>query len=477
MRFETFIGRRHLVRAKTTAREAVPRVAAAVALVALLLAGAWIALEWAYSWHPSLALGRTVHALVLAVAGYLLLIFLVGLALRLRLTSLIAILSITVGVVALVVVIAVIDGLDATFHRKYMALVAHVEALPPEVAPDELFSEPASVEAALRADPRVLALAPQVRREAFLTTDRDFAGRQAPVQLLGLDPAQMREVAGFVDRITLGTGNPGPQEIVLGQLLAQQGLLVQPGDTVWAITRLAIDAHGPHLRWVPLRVAGLFVTGIPEIDFNTAYVSLDTARRIFVLPPDATSAFLIRTRDPYRARAAARQIGAALGGSGGPAVRLRSWDETNQEFFHALRLEKIGTFVMLLMIVLVASFNIIGTLVMIVTERTREIGILKTVGASDPLIHRTFLRSGLLIGLLGTALGLGGGLGLIWLVGHALPIRLPVMLYDLDRLPVLIHWPTVALVSLASVLICLGASVLPARTAARLDPVDALRRE
>jgi lipoprotein-releasing system permease protein len=392
--------------------------------------------------------------------------------LRLRLTAVIAIASVAVGVGALIVVIAVLDGMDAQFHRKYMDLVAHVEALSPG-GEDELLEDPDAIAETLRADPRVEAIAPLIRGEAFLLPERDLLGRRTGVNILGVDTAQTREVARFVERTVGGRGDPGPDEIVLGQLLANQ-LGLAPGDTVWAITRFMFSANMPHFRWAELRVAGVFITGIPDLDLVTAYVDLETARRIFIHSEDAVSGYQLRVADPQRARAAAKAIAAAHPDL---AARLRPWDETNPEFFHALRLEKIGTFVMLMMIVLVASFNIVGTLVMIVTERTREIGILKTMGAGDQVIRSVFLRSGLLIGLLGTGLGLAGGLGLCFLIGHVIPIQLPAMLYDLTHLPVLVHWPTVLLITGASLAICLVASVLPAQTAARLDPVEALRRE
>jgi lipoprotein-releasing system permease protein len=473
MRFESFIGRRHLFSRERTllalVSMAVGSLALAVGVVALLFAMGWI-LGFL---HPSVEDLLRAGIAVVALAAVLFLVLVFGWLLRMRISTLISIVSVAVGVGALIVVIAVLDGLDATFHRKYMDLVAQIEALPPTDAPDETFADPAAVEQTLGSDPHVLAIAPEIRREAFLLPDRDFAGRKSPIQLLGVDPAQMSQVARFVDRTVEGTGNPGPDEVVLGQLLAQY-LLVRPGDTVWAITRIAVDANGPHLRWAELKVAGTFVTGIPDLDMATAYVNLETARRIFVLPPDAVSAFLLRTASPYQAGSVAREIGEAHPDLG---ARLRSWDETNQAFFHALRLEKVGTFVMLLMIILVASFNIVGTLVMIVTERTREIGILKTMGASDPVIRRIFLRSGLLIGLLGTGLGLAGGLTLAYLIGEVIPVNIPLMLYDLQHFPILINWPTVVLVTAASIGICLLASVLPAQSAARLDPIEALRRD
>ncbi len=395
--------------------------------------------------------------------------------LRMRLTALIAVVSVAVGVAALITVIAVLDGLDASLHQRYMDMIAHIEALPPVAADLEIFDDSAAVAETLAADPRVEAVAPLVRREVFLMPDREHLDTSSAVQLLGVDPAQTRAVAGFVDRTVMGVGEPGPDEIVLGQLLALHILGVRPGDTVWAITRFTIDAHAvPHFRWAELRVVGLFVSGVPELDMQTAYVNIETARRIAALPDDAVSAYQIRTADSHRANSTARAIADAHPTLG---ARLRSWDQTNTEFFQALWLEKMGTAVMLLMIVLVASFNIAGTLVMIVTERTREIGILKTMGASDPVVRRIFLRSGLLIGSVGTALGVASGLGLCAIIGKTDLINVEMMLYDLNRLPVLIHWPTVLLIAAAAMFICLVASVLPAQTAARLNPVEALRRE
>ncbi|MBN1478523.1 ABC transporter permease [Candidatus Sumerlaeota bacterium] len=392
--------------------------------------------------------------------------------LRIRLTALIGIIAIAIGVGALIAVVAILDGFDASFHQKHMDLVAHVRVLPPDGADDAIFADPATIAEALAEDPRVVAFAPLVDRECFLLPDRDLGARRMGVRLLGVDPEEVRPVASFVDETRYGHGEPGPDEIVLGQLLATQVLGVRPGDTVWAITRLVVDAHGfPHVRWQPLRVVGLFVTGIPDLDMATAYVNRETAERIFLLPEGAVSAFQLRIADPYRAATDARAIAAAH-----PElpVRLQTWDETNPEFFQALQLEKVGTFVMVLMIVLVGAFNIIGTLVMIVTERTREIGILKTMGASDRLIRRIFFRSGLVIGLIGAGLGLALGLGLCAVLGR---LEAPLDMYEIERLPVLIHWGMVALIMGVSLAICVVAALVPAMTASRLDPVEALRHE
>lgn len=397
-----------------------------------------------------------------------------GRRLRVRLSAFIAIASVAVGVGALVVVIAVIDGMDALFHRKYMDLVAHMEVVPLSGEEGTLLSDPAAVEAALAGDSRVEAFAPLVQSEAFLLPEQELFGQRSPVEILGVDPERTGDVAAFVNRTSEGSGEPGPNEIVLGWVLANQVLGAHPGDTIWANTRFMFTANLPHFRWVELKVVGTFMTGIPDLDAGTAYVNLETARRIFLLPDNAVNAYQVRVDDPYRARADAEALAAAH-----PSldVRFRPWNESNPEFFHALRLEKIGTLVMLFMIILVASFNIVGTLVMIVTERTREIGILKAMGASDASVRAIFLRSGLTIGLLGTGIGLGGGLTLCWLIGSVIPLQLPAALYDLEHLPVLVHWPTVSLIAVASLAICLLASVLPARTAAHLDPVVALRHD
>lgn len=483
MTFGSLLGRRHLWGREPKRRRSpghfVWHVAARAAACAALVAGLALGVDLATAsmfgeTSPIVPLTPMLPALLPAVVAAFALLIVVPRYFGLTLTSHIAILCVGVGVASLIVVLGILDGLDATFHRKYMDVFAQVEVLPPAGARDEIFASPEAVQRAVAGAGGVEAFAPQIVREAFLLPDRDITSARTAVQMIGLDPAQTRPVAGFVDRIVEGTGVPGSGEVVLGELLATSILGVRVGDPLWAITRVAVDAHGyPHFRMEELRVAGLFRTGIPDLDLATAYVDLDVARRIFVLPRNAVGRFLIRLPDPREAQAAAQALRAEITAA---PVRVRSWDETNAEFFHALRLERMGTFVMLMMILIVAAFNIIGTLVMIVTGRTREIGILKTMGASDPMIRRLFLRSGFVIGLLGTALGLAAGLGACSALSR-LRLEIPAMLYDLDRIPIVVEWPTVLVIIGCSMGVCLLASVLPAQTAARLDPVQALRHE
>lgn len=394
--------------------------------------------------------------------------------LRLRLTALIAIASVAVGVAALITVIAVIDGLDARFQQSYIDLMAHIEVLPMERIDEALIENAEEIISVLENDPRVVACAPLIRQQAFLLTDRDIYSQKTAVEIRGIDPERTRRVANFIDQVEIGTGVPGPGQVVLGARVAEE-LMAMPGRTVWAVTKFTIDALAiPHFRQVELRVAGLMRTGIPDLDSVTIYTDYETARRAFVLPRGAATAIQIRIADPHQARAVAQALARDHADLG---VRFRSWDETNAEFFHALQLEKLGTFVMLLMIVLVASFNIVGTLVMIVTERTREIGILKTMGASDAVVRRIFLRGGVFIGLLGTAIGFAGGMGLCYLIGSVIPLPQGMFIPGMTHLPVVIDWPTVIFIVACSMGICLVASVIPAQTAARLDPVEALRRD
>jgi lipoprotein-releasing system permease protein len=407
------------------------------------------------------------------------LLFLIGLfavlpwAMGLRLNVFISVVSVCIGVAALIIVIALLDGVDANLHRRYMDMIGHVQARPTSDDPTALVASPEAAVAALQADPRVAAAAPRLVREAFLLQERNLGGAKSAVQLIGLDPEGMREVAPFVDHVILGTGEPGPGEVVLGRYLAGS-LFARPGDSIWAITRLVIDAHGlPHERWQRLRVAGIFETGIPELDSATAYTSLGTAREAFLLPGDAVSGVLMRVHEPHRARDLAEELEAAHADLG---LGFQSWDATNPAFFFALQLERVGVIIMLLTIVTVASFNIISTLVMIVTERTREIGILKTMGASDAEVRRIFLRSGLWIGLVGTGMGLALGLATVAAIPH-IPLNLPLFLPGLETLPVKVDPLTTSLIAGASILICLLASVVPAQSAARHDPIIALRHE
>jgi lipoprotein-releasing system permease protein len=260
--------------------------------------------------------------------------------------------------------------------------------------------------------------------------------------------------------------------ILLGDELYQHTLRVFVGSDVdIACPMCGIGPMGPMPKLKPFRVAGHFYTGMYEFDSKLAYVALADAQRFLGTPGEVTG-IEIRTTTPEAARDVADELARRLG----PRFEVRTWEELNRGLFAALKLEKVAMFVVLTFIALVASFSIVSNLIMLVTEKAREVAILKSMGARDGAILRVFFAEGLYIGLLGLVLGLGLGVGGCLLLSHyGLPLDPDV--YYIQKLPVVMRASEIAAVNLAALGLCCLATLYPAMLASRMRPVDGLRYE
>jgi len=221
----------------------------------------------------------------------------------------------------------------------------------------------------------------------------------------------------------------------------------------------------------PFRVAGHFYTGMYEFDSKLAYVSLAEAQRFLGMQGEVTG-IEVRTRTPDVARAVADEITRRVG----PGYEVRTWEDLNKGLFMALKLEKIAMFVVLTFIALVASFSIISNLIMLVTEKAREVAILKSMGARDGAILRVFIAEGLYIGLIGLGLGLVTGIaGCLMLAKWGLPLDPDV--YYIQQLPVVMRGGEIAAICGAALGLSCLATLYPAFLASRLRPVEGLRYE
>jgi len=282
-----------------------------------------------------------------------------------------------------------------------------------------------------------------------------------------------RNITPPLDSIPLRTadGTPG---IVLGTELAAR-LGARPGDVVLLASLAGAErsalGFAPRLR--KFRLVGLFSSGLYTYDSSFGFTAIGAAQDFFDLG-DAVTGIEIKLADMFDAPAAAGRIIRALGQ---PGLRANNWIELNRNLFTWMELEKAVMFVILTLIVLVAAFNIVSTLFMVVLEKRRDIGVLKSLGATDGAVLRVFLCEGLLIGGVGT--GLGGLLGLVLVtVLRRYPfVRLPGDVYFIERLPVRPEAGDFAAVIVAALTLCLAAAVYPAWRASRLDPVDAIRRQ
>ncbi|HEY8432462.1 MAG TPA: ABC transporter permease, partial [Sandaracinaceae bacterium] len=259
--------------------------------------------------------------------------------------------------------------------------------------------------------------------------------------------------------------------LVVGQELART-LRLHLGDTVEVVSPFGdLGPAGPMPRVRQFRIAGIFYSGMYEFDMKMAYTTVEDAQRFFDLG-GAISGIEVKLDDGERAEPVARAIVAAIDR---PELRVRAWQEVNRNLFGALQLEKLAMFVVLGIAILVASFCIVASLTLMVQEKRKEVGILKAMGATDPQIMAVFMIQGLMIGLFGAGVGLGLGYLACFAAEHLGVIPLNPEVYYIDRLPVHVDAMEFALVGIAAVVICLLATVYPARLGSRIQPIDALR--
>lgn len=384
--------------------------------------------------------------------------------------TLISVLGVMVGVMALVVVLSVMNGFRGDLMRKIMGVNSHVIVLEHG---GPLHDYHAVAERTRMVD-KVLAVSPFVYSQVILKNNGNVSG----AVLRGLDPKTAGEVTSIKDMIRKGSldgltsKKEGFRPIIIGiELSKQVGTYV--GDTV---TLVSPEGKLTPLGRVPssrrYKVIGLFDSGMYEYDASMVYVSLREAQD-FIGLGDKVSGLEVKVDNPYKSDQVAQKIEEQLGSP----YWTKDWKGMNRSLFSALKLEKRTMFVILTMIVLVGALNIISTLVMVVMEKSREVAILRAMGASAKSIMSIFMIQGLLVGLVGTITGLLSGLGICHLLEKYKFIKMPSDVYYFSTLPVQVEFGDVFLVSLAAVLISFLATLYPAWYASRVNPVDALRYE
>ncbi len=377
---------------------------------------------------------------------------------REKFISIIAVLSVlgvALGVAALIIVLAVMSGFDADLQAKIVGANAHIT-----VEGVQGVHQPSALAQRIGRLPHVMGASPYVNGQVILRT----LDRALGVIARGIDPSTEGRVSSLPSYVHEGAWALDGNSVLIGRELANQlGLAL--GDT---LTLLGPGDGQPH----HLRVTGVFSSGMYEYDASLVFIHLSLAQTMFALPGEATG-IAVRVDSLDRVGQVAPAIKAALG----PAFRVRTWQELNRPLFDALKLEKTVMFLILTLIVLVAAANIVSTLIMMVMEKTKDIGVLQALGASGRSIHRLFTWEGFLIGGLGTALGFLLGVGVCWALATYKFIHLPSSIYYIDTLPVRIEWRDTVAITLAALGISLVATVYPAWQASRLNPVEALRYE
>jgi ABC-type lipoprotein release transport system permease subunit len=433
--------------------------------------------------------------------------------------TVIAVLGVCLGVMALIVVLSVMSGFEDDLKRKILGAHAHIVL---EKHGDD-FLEYADVEEKVSKVSGVATAAAFVLGDAMVSSDVGLSG----TLVKGIDPRNKSGTADLRSNMEKGaldnllkpclipgasarmsssgtsltlTGSSAPAHIdgsqvkaappidvaeprltdpdrrclpgiVIGRELSKT-LRAYVGDVVKLVSPVSeeIGPTGPHPKLRRFRIAGIFFSGMYEYDAKFTYVDLEEAQRFFGMRGKATG-IEVKVSDVDETSRIAEEMKRRVGGH---PYTVKDWRQMNKELFSALLLEKLAMFIILTFIILVASFLIVATLVMIVLEKGKEIAIMKSLGASNASVMKIFVVQGLIVGVGGALLGLLGGISICLLI-EKFGVKLDQRIFYIERLPVVMDWSEIAAIAIAAVMISYLATIYPAMTAAKLRPVDGLR--
>lgn len=387
-----------------------------------------------------------------------------------------SLLGIGLGVTALITVLSVMNGFEREVRNRILSMTAHATI---SGFDGTLKGDWKDLEQRVALAQGVLGAAPYIQREAMLTRSSLVRG----ALLRGLLPEEESEVSDIRSFMRVGRLEdlePGRFGIILGVGLAR-ALAADIGTKVTVVAPQAVvTPAGVAPRLKRFTVVGIFKADHGQYDSGLALVHLDDAARLFRFE-DAIGGLRLKLSDPLRAPSASRRIASDLGGR----FWVVDWTQLNANWFRALQLEKTMMFLILTLIIAVAAFNIVSTLIMVVTDKRSDIAILRTLGASPGMILGIFVMQGTVIGAFGTLVGLAGGVALASNVESLVP-RLEAMLgrkilpadvYYITEVPSELHWPDVGLITTMAFLLTVLATLYPAWSASRTQPARALRHE
>ncbi len=389
--------------------------------------------------------------------------------------SVTSMLGIALGVTALITVLSVMNGFETELRDRILGMAAHATI----TTTDGSLKDWESVASMIEKQPHVLASAPYVSGESMLSNGKFVSG--ALVQ--GVLPGQEERVSDVSTHISGGNLEllkPGEYGIILGKDLARS-LGAGVGDAITVVSpQITIAPTGVVPRLRRFTVLAIFEVGMYEYDRGIALVHMQDAARLFRLQ-DSVSGLRLMLDDVFDAPLVSYALGAALP----PDFQVEDWTRRHANFFRAIKTEKRVMFIILTLIVAVAAFNIVSTLIMVVTDKRSDIAILRTLGASPRSIMSIFIIQGVVIGVFGTLLGVAGGVGLALNIETIVPAIerffnvqfMSADVYYISEVPSELHWQDVWIMSLVSLVLSVLATLYPAWRAARTQPAEALRYE
>ncbi len=380
------------------------------------------------------------------------------------LITLLSVAGVAVGVMALIVVISVMSGFESELTSRILGVESHIVLSRKSGA----FKEYRRVLDYLKSVKGVEAVTPFAEVQTMLRTSKGISG----ALVRGILPESAENVIrtlkpSALSKLNTESDAPG---IILGRELAINSGISE-GNPVYLISprgMMSPVGHVPSMK--KFRSAGFFEAGMYEYDGYYAYIHLKEAQKLLHLE-DSVTGIEIWLTDIYDADKIGKKILADLGDS----YQTRDWMEKNHNFFSALKLEKTAMFVIMSLIVLVAAFNIASSLIMMVMEKTRDIAILKAMGATDKAIRKIFVFKGMAIGIIGTAMGVILGVGLCVVLKHYQFIKLPDEVYYITTIPVRMQFWDIGMIAIAALAICFLSTLYPSGQAARLNPIEAIR--